>query len=223
MQIGAVTGALTVAPQVALMRQFNSGWSTMNNGVEWSAYRKIPTILAACVASSPLAVMVEMVQRAYFADKTFPKELQKGYKSFFDAFKRIPFEEGPYYLFKGTFPHYIKHAVGPFIMLFVYDWSIDKLSVLWRIASMPVLPIVTFTALFSTYLGALVTYPFAVKAREYVDLAPYKGGLEPFDGNYRKAAYWIWTTDGNVKFFGGFFKNYFWNIAPQWFITLMLA
>jgi solute carrier family 25 (mitochondrial oxoglutarate transporter), member 11 len=47
----------------------------------------IPFLIA-----SPLGVLVDMVARAYYADKTFPKELQKGYKSYLDAFKRIPFE-----------------------------------------------------------------------------------------------------------------------------------
>jgi hypothetical protein len=33
-----------------------------------------------------------MTDRAFRADKTFPVELQKGYKSWFDALRRIPLE-----------------------------------------------------------------------------------------------------------------------------------
>jgi hypothetical protein len=47
---------------------------------------------------------------AYYADKTFPKELQKGYKSYFNALVRIPFEEGPYYLFKVLLYAYLRQT-----------------------------------------------------------------------------------------------------------------
>jgi len=92
MQLGALTGLFSIAPQLALLRQFNSGWSSNFGGVEYSYYRKIPTFGAAAVLTAPLGAMMDMVQRAYYSDKTFPKELQKGYKSALDAFKRIPFE-----------------------------------------------------------------------------------------------------------------------------------
>lgn len=165
MQLGALTGALAIAPQVAVFRAFNSGWSANFGGVEYSYYRKVPTFGAAACLTAPLGVMMDMLSRAYYADKSFPKELQKGYKSILDAFKRIPFEEGPYYLFKNTFPLFIKHSVGPFTAFFCYDWLIDKLSIMWRVSSMPVLPIVLFCAGFGTYLGAAFTYPFAVTSR----------------------------------------------------------
>jgi hypothetical protein len=92
MQLGAATGALSIGSQVAALRQFNSGWSSNFGGVEFSYYRKFPTFLASALVSSPFGVMVDMASRAYYADKTFPKELQKGYKNFLDAFRRIPFE-----------------------------------------------------------------------------------------------------------------------------------
>lgn len=165
MQIGCMTGGLHISSQIALLRQFNSGWSANAGGFEYSWYRKVPTILSAALVSSPIGVVMEMVSRAYYSDKTFPKELQKGYKSFLDAFKRIPFEEGPYYLFKNTFPLYWKHILGPFTAFFIYDFMIDKVSVLWRVASMPVLPLSLFCASFATYMAAVFTYPVAHTVR----------------------------------------------------------
>jgi len=47
--------------------------------------------------SAPLSVPFEIAKMAYYGDKTFPKELQKGYKSYFNALIRIPFEEGCIY------------------------------------------------------------------------------------------------------------------------------
>lgn len=223
MQYGGLIGGLQVSLQVALARQFNSGWSANSGGFEYSYYRKMPIFLAVALLTSPIGVALDMTSRAYYSDKTFPKELQKGYKSFLDAFKRIPFEEGPYYLFKNTFPFYVKHIVGPFTAFFLYDWLIDKISVLWRLGSMPVLPCVLFTISFSTYLAAAFTYPFAHSVREMVDFWPKKDGLDPFKGNYRKASTFVWFHQNILGFYPGFFKNYFWHIAPQWAMTLFLA
>ncbi len=171
-----------------------------------------------------------MTTRAYYSDKTFPKELQKGYKSWLDAFKRIPFEEGPYYLFKNTFPLYIKHIMGPFSAFFCFDFLIDKFSVLWRASNMPVTPIVACCAIFSTYVGAAFTYPFAVSVREMVDLWPRVDGRDYFANNYRKASIYMWLHQNILGFYPGFFKKYFWHIAPQyfivnhrWFFTIMFA
>jgi hypothetical protein len=51
-----------------------------------------------------LTVPFENARRAYYADKTWPLELRRNYKSPIQALLRIPFEEGPTYLFKGGFP-----------------------------------------------------------------------------------------------------------------------
>jgi hypothetical protein len=93
---------------------------------------------------------------------------------------------------------------------------IDKVSVLWRATNMPVLPLVLFSATFGTYLGAVFTYPFAHTVREMVDIWPKKGGVDPFGGNYRKASIYVWFHQNILGFYPGFFKNYFWHIAPQY-------
>lgn len=73
MQFGVAQAALLIGPQIGLFRTFNSGWSSNFGGFEWSYYRRIPTTLAAFVLASPLGVGIDMVNRAYYADKSFPK------------------------------------------------------------------------------------------------------------------------------------------------------
>ncbi len=51
-----------------------------------------------------LTVPFENARRAYYADKTWPVELRRNYTSATQALLRIPFEEGPGYLFRGGFP-----------------------------------------------------------------------------------------------------------------------
>ena len=143
----------------------NSGWSANFGGFEYSYYRKIPTFLFAMIASSPFGVVYDMTDRAFRADKTFPTELQKGYKSWFDALRRIPLEEGPYFFFKNSFPFYAKHILGPFTSFYTFDWLKDKTSIIYRTTNSPQWPTIWICAAFSTFLGAVFSYPFAHTAR----------------------------------------------------------
>lgn len=69
--------------------------------------------------------------------------------------------------------------------------------------------------LFIYIIGAAFSHPFAHTTREMVDFWPKKNGVDVFQGNYRKAATWLWFTapTWNIAF-PGFFKLYFWNVAP---------
>lgn len=85
--------------------------------------RKIPGSIITALVTAPLGVPFETARMAYYADKTFPKELQRGYTSYWNALSRIPFEEGfffkinlyiiigPYYLFKNSFPIYMRNFI----------------------------------------------------------------------------------------------------------------
>lgn len=139
------------------------------------------------------------------------------------ALRRIPFEEGPYYLFKNTFPLWIKHILVPFTAFYSYDWLLDKLSVIWRTTNTPTLPIKVFCAGLSSYLAAVFSYPFVHAVRDMVDLWPKKDGVDPWKGNYRKAAVTLWYGPSWNIGFAGLFKRYFWHVFPMWFTTLLLA
>ena len=60
--------------------------------------------MAAFTPTCFLSVPFENARRAYYADRSWPLELRKGYSSPFNALYRIPFEEGPYFLFKNGLP-----------------------------------------------------------------------------------------------------------------------
>jgi len=76
---------------------------------------------------------------AYYADKTFPQELQRGYTSYLNALRRIPFEEGPYFLFKNCFPFLMRNFFQTGTLFYSYDWLKDKLGgVLTRASDYPI-------------------------------------------------------------------------------------
>jgi len=54
-----------------------------------------------------------------------------------------------------------------------------------------------------------------------VDLWPKKNGVDIFQGNYRKAASWLWFTapTWNISF-PGFMNLYFWKVFPLYIFIL---
>lgn len=226
LQYAFAVGTLDLPMRFALFRQINSGWHATFGTTEINFLRKIPPTLVVAAATSWLGVPLEMARMAYYADKTFPKELQRGYKSYFHALRRIPFEEGPYYLFKNTFPFVMRNFLHTFTLLFTYDFVIDKLgTVTFRQSHNWPYDFTKFLAItLSCYLSCVFSYPWAVTIREMVDFWPKeKGGVCTFQNNYRKAAVWLWYHDYGSNYFPGFVNNYFWRNAPWMFVSLWIA
>jgi solute carrier family 25 oxoglutarate transporter 11 len=223
-QYALTLGATDIAARIALFRYINSGWQKPFAGFEYAFQRKIPGTMLIAFLTAPLGIPFEMTRMAYYADKTFPEELQRGYKSYFNALRRIPFEEGPYYLFKNTSPLFIRNFFQTFTLFYTYDFLKDKCSWMWRIMDAPYFPSKVFLASFATYIACVFSYPWAVVVREAVDFWPKpKNGISPFNNNYRKAGVWLWYHDFSSNLFPGFFNNYFWKQAPWMMTTLILA
>lgn len=108
-QYALAIGLTDIPARVTAFRYFNNGWQKPFGSFEFLFMRKIPTTLLAALFTAPVGVPFELARMAYYADKTYPKELQRGYSSYFNALRRIPFEEGPYFLFKNSAPIYIRN------------------------------------------------------------------------------------------------------------------
>lgn len=62
-----------------------------------------------------------------------------------------------------------------------------------KVGELPYTPCKYVMASFSAYLACAFTYPFAVTARQMIELWPKdKGGVCTWNGNYRKAMSWLW-------------------------------
>lgn len=63
-------------------------------------------------------------------------------------------------------------------MFYTFDFIKDKASWMWRVGELPYFPCKTAIAAFTSYLTCAFTYPFAVTAREMIELWPKdKGGI----------------------------------------------
>jgi len=225
LQYAFIIGSTDIAARYGTFRYFNSGWYRPFGSFEVNYYRKIPSILAAALTTCWVSVPFDMAKLAYYADKTFPQELQRGYTSYLNALRRIPFEEGPYFLFKNCFPLLMRNFFQTGTLFFTYDWLKDKLGgVLTRASDYPHALSKSICGFFAVYLACVFSYPWAVTIREMVDLWPKeKGGVCTFQNNYRKAAIWLWYHDFGSNYFPGFISNYFWRQAPWMAASLWIA
>lgn len=127
----------------------------------------------------------EMARRAYFADKTWPLELRKGYTSPTNALLRIPFEEGPYYLFKGGFPIAVHSYLFWTTMFTIFTWLKNKMFFFWLYNDYNYSYCKAIMLGISFGFASLVSYP-AYFAREMVDIWPKeRGGHCTWNNNYR--------------------------------------
>jgi len=225
LQYAALIGSTDIAARFATYRYCNAGWYRPFGTVEVNFYRRIPPAIFVALATSWISVPFELARHAYYADKTYPEELQKGYKSYLNALRRIPFEEGPYYLFKNCFPFLARNFFQTLTLFFSYDWLKDKFgTVTFRMSDYPYALTKTILVLISTYFACVFSYPWAVTIREMVDLWPKeKGGVCTFDNNYRKAAVWLWYHEFGSNYFPGFMNNYYWRQVPWMASSLWIA
>lgn len=102
---GLVAGAGDTAIKLAMWQYIWGGTWSPQEYSDSNTFKHLFAAIAAVTPTAALTVPFENARRAYFADKSWPLELRKGYTSPTNALLRIPFEEGLYYLFKGGLPH----------------------------------------------------------------------------------------------------------------------
>jgi len=130
-------------------------------------------------------------RRAYYADKTWPVELRRGYKSPIQALLRIPFEEGPGYLFKGAWP-IACHSLCFYATFFTYySWLKNKFHYMWTNNDFGYNFCKTIFFAPAWFFASLVSFPF-LAGREMVDLWPKeRGGHCTWNNSYRQNSRWM--------------------------------
>lgn len=157
--------------------------------------------------SYPLAV----ARKAYYADLSWPAEVRKGYRSPFHALLKIPFSEGPMFLFRGGLLHWMGNTFGAGPLFFIYIFFMDKFKYLYEYNY------VNYSWMKFIFLNMafLVSMPFSQSfftMKEIMDKAPReRGGKTSFNtsgeafkylyNQYSKttsnflAGYWRWFKD----------------------------
>ena len=173
---------------------------------DYNAFKYVFCGILAGAATCWTAVPFEMAKRAYYADKTWPLEMRRGYRSPFEALVRIPFEEGPSYLFKGGIPTVARDYFLVSGFFTTYVWLKNKLFFLWLYNGFSYEYIKAGCMLGSWVFAMSISYPCHY-AREMVDLWPKeRGGHCTWKNSYRVALTWmVENVDLHfTNFFAGF-------------------
>lgn len=173
---------------------------------DYNAFKIFFCALFAFIPTCWTAIPFEMASRAYYADKTWPVELRRNYRSPLNALIRIPFEEGPTYLFRGGMPIAIRDFFFYSFFSGFYAWLKNKMFFLYIYHEFSYNYVKFFNFAVSFAVGWLVAYPFHF-SRELVDLWPKERGGHCTWGNQYNGAI-RWMMDNLDILFTNFFPNF---------------
>lgn len=187
---GTVTAGGDTALKLAMFQHIYGGTWSPQEYVDWNSWKHLICSLYAFIPTCYTGVPFENARRAYYADKTWPLELRRNYKSPLQALVRIPFEEGPAYLFRGGFPIAMSQFLFWTTYCTIYTFHKDKYFYLWQYQDFNYDWCKAINMGVSFFIASFVAYP-AYYVREMVDLWPKeRGGHCTWDNSYRKAFKW---------------------------------
>lgn len=141
--------------------------------------------LLSCWTQYPL----DIARKAYYADLTWPEELRKGYRSPLHALFKIPFTEGPLFLFRGGLPICAGNFFGMGWTFFIYAWVKDKSFFLWKLNEINYSWCKFWILNLSFAIGSIGAQPFFY-VKKIMDEAPKcRGGKPFFESSYEALKY----------------------------------
>ena len=90
-----MAGAGDTAIKLSAWQWIYGGTNSPQDFVDANSFKHLTCAMMAFGPTCFLTIPFETARRAYFADKTWPLELRRGYTSPINALLRIPIEEGP--------------------------------------------------------------------------------------------------------------------------------
>ena len=171
-----------------------------------------------------LTIPFENARRAYCADKTWPLELRRGYTSPTQALARIPFEEGPTYLFKGGFPLATNQFMFWVTYVNFYMFLKNKFFLFWTYNDISYNWCKLLFQSGAFCLAAMVAYP-AYMTREMVDMWPKeRGGFCTWNNSYRQCFKWM-VVNMDLQFYNyqRGLSRWMYRYGAQYFVGLWVA
>jgi len=186
-----VTAGGDTAIKLATWQYIYGGTWSPQEFADSNSFKPLLASIAAFAPTCWLNVPFENARRAYYADKQWPVEMRRNYSSPTQALLRIPFEEGPGYLFKGGFPIASSQFMFWMTYCYLYVWIKNKLFFWWVYNDISYDLCKAGFIGFSFAVATAVSYPF-YQTREMVDLWPKeRGGFCTWNNSYRQCAKWF--------------------------------
>lgn len=184
-------GGGDVAVKLAAWQWIYGGTWSPQDFADWNSFKHLTCSIMAFAPTCWTGIPFENARRAYYADRTWPVELRRGYTSPLNALIRIPFEEGLVYLFKGGFPIWTSQFVFWTTFCTMYSFIKNKYFFLWTYNDFSYDYIKAGNMAISMGTAAILAYPFYF-TREMVDLWPKeRGGHCTWNNSYRQCAKWM--------------------------------
>jgi solute carrier family 25 (mitochondrial oxoglutarate transporter), member 11 len=179
MVYGVVQHSLDAGFKIAIFQYiYGSTWSP-RTFTDYNSFKFMILCFGTAFLSGWTMYPLDVARKAYYADQSWPAELRKGYRSPLHALIKIPFSEGPLYLFRGGLPHFFGNFFGFGWLLFNYTWLKDKFFFLWKYHECNYSFCKFWILNFSFAIGALGSQPYFT-AKELLDNAPKQRGGQPF-------------------------------------------
>ena len=205
---GLVAAGGDTAVKLAAFQHIYGGTNSPAEYADYNSFKHLICALMAFLPTAPLTVPFENARRAYYADKTWPKEMRRNYTSPTNALLRLPFEEGGYYLFRGAFPIIMNQWIFWTTYCTFYTWNKNKYFFLWTYGDFSYDYCKALNLGTSFMFASLLAYP-AYYCREMVDLWPKeRGGHCTWNNSYRNCFRWMVENMDRLGF--NYFTGY-WN------------
>jgi hypothetical protein len=131
-----MAGSLDIGTRYAVFHWLTAGIYQSYASVNTEAWRRFAPTAVSALATSWIMGPLEIARKAYYADKSFPDHLQKGYKSVFHTFRCLATKE-PYALFKNSLPTVMASYVQTSFLFGIFDYFFDLTSPLFRHGDVP--------------------------------------------------------------------------------------
>lgn len=217
-----MTGPFDIGFRLFFWRHWVGGYYQSTESINSDGWRRFIPSLAAALASCWVAPPFEIAYKAFIADGKLPENLRRNYKSSFDALIKIPFHEGPAFLYKNSLPTMLGTLFETFGLLYFSDYLLDWSQFLHLESGMPYAPLKALSLGFGVFAAGILSYPYKYTARRIIELYPKQHGSELYQKQYRKA---FLDVHGNRLFSENYhgLANYYWTRGPRLFVMLWIA
>lgn len=217
-----LTGPFDLGVRIFMFREMVGGLYQPIGAVNSELWRRVlPTIVASLMTCWVVAPF-QVAKKAFLADQKYPEHLQRKYTSSLNALLRLPFEEGPAFLFKNSLPTMAGAFFESVFLLYFTDFFFDWSRYLHMENDVPFTPLKALSISAGIFLAGVTSYPLSQTARNIIELYPKQHGGEKYFYHYRKAFLnTISATYHSGNYHG--LSRYYWVKGPRFFVTLWIA
>ena len=173
-----LTGPMDLGLRIFMFRKWVGGLYQPIGSVNSELWRRVLPAIAASLATCWVVAPFEIAKKAVLADQKFPEHLQRKYTSTLNALLRLPFHEGPAFLFKNSLPTMAGTFMESVFLLYITDFFLDWSRFLHMENSVPFAPLKAMSISAGIFLAGVASYPLSQTSRNIIELYPKQHGGE---------------------------------------------